>query len=172
MLTNSEVWYNIKETEISELEEVDHYLLRKILKAHSKTPKEMLYLETGAIPIRFIIKQRRLSYLHHLLTRDQKELINKVYLAQKRKSVKGDWAMTVKNDIEEINLNLSEEQIKTMKKGKFKENLKCKIVEASFKYLQNIKETHSKVKHVFHKDLKIQPYFKNNNFSIEEKQML
>ena len=62
MLTNSEVWYGLTEKDISMLEEVDLYLLRKILKAHSKTPKEMLYLETGVLRISFILKQRRLSY--------------------------------------------------------------------------------------------------------------
>ena len=57
MLNNSEVWYGVKEAHYSELEEVDEYLLRKILNAHSKSPKESLYLETGSIPIRYVIKQ-------------------------------------------------------------------------------------------------------------------
>ena len=52
MLTNSKVWYGLTENEITQLEEVDNYLLRKILNANSKIPKEMLYLETGATPKR------------------------------------------------------------------------------------------------------------------------
>ena len=76
----------------------------------------MLYLETGAIPIKFIIKQRRLSYLHHILTRKDNELIKKVYMAQKRKSVNNDWVLTVKKDIDKIKLNLSDEEIAKFKK--------------------------------------------------------
>ena len=130
MLTNSETWYNLTENDVSHFEEVDKYLLRKILNAHSKTPIEMLYLETGAIPIRYVIKQRRISYLHHLLTRKEHELIYKVYMAQKRKSVKGDWAVTVKQDLNDINFNITESQIRLTKKKNFKDKLKQKIEEA------------------------------------------
>ena len=76
----------MKQRHYEELEEVDHYLLRKIMNGHSKTAKETLHLETGTIPIRFIIKQRRLAYLHHLLTRDERELISKVFYSQKKKN--------------------------------------------------------------------------------------
>ena len=88
MLTNSEVWYGLTDNDNTQLEEVDNYLLKKILNAHSKTPEEMLYLESGATPIRFIINQRRISYWYHLLSRDQNELIKKVYMSQIRKTVK------------------------------------------------------------------------------------
>ena len=56
MLTNSETWYGMSNDEEKQLELVDEYLLRKILKCHSKTSKELLYLETGTIPIRYILK--------------------------------------------------------------------------------------------------------------------
>ena len=113
ILTNSETWYGIKSSHILELQEVNEYLLRKILKAHSKTPKEMLHLETATVPIKYIIES-------HILTRDKSELISKIYFAQKRRPVKDDWAETIKKDIEHIELNLSEENIKIMKKGHFK----------------------------------------------------
>ena len=60
ILTNSEVWYGIKDKDIEQLEQVDEFLLRNLLKAHSKTPKGILYLETGTKTLRFIIKTRRL----------------------------------------------------------------------------------------------------------------
>ena len=56
ILKNAEVWYSASDTLIEDLEEVDELLLRKILNGHSKTPKEALYLETGVVPIRYIIK--------------------------------------------------------------------------------------------------------------------
>ena len=57
ILTNAEIWHGATDKILETLEVVDEYLLRKILKAHSKTPKEALYLETGAIPIRCIVKK-------------------------------------------------------------------------------------------------------------------
>ena len=90
-----------------------------MLNSHSKTPKESLYLETGTIPIRYIIKQRRLSYLHHLLTRNKKELISQVFFAQKRKSVKNDWVKLIEDDLKEVKINVTKESISKMKKFKF-----------------------------------------------------
>ena len=63
ILYNSEAWHNICDKDIIPLEKVDEALLRGLLSAHSKTPLEALYLESGCIPIRFIIKSRRLMYL-------------------------------------------------------------------------------------------------------------
>ena len=115
ILVNSEVWYGLKSSQYEVLEQEDEYLLRKIFNAHCKTPKEMLYLETGAIPIRFVIQNRRLSYLHHILTPNKNELISKVYYAQKRRPVRDDWSETVKNDIVETDLKLKEDDIRQMK---------------------------------------------------------
>ena len=77
ILFNSEIWYNVKEEEEKKLSKVDEYLLRSILGAPSKTPKEALFLETGCIPIQFILKMRRAMYLHHILKRPPGELIRK-----------------------------------------------------------------------------------------------
>ena len=101
ILTNSEVWFGLTKTDYTILEQVDEFLLRGILQAHSKTPREMLYLETGAMPIRFVIKKRRLSYLHHLLSRDKSEIISQIYFAQKQQPVKNDWVTNEKNDLNE-----------------------------------------------------------------------
>jgi len=100
ILTNSEVWNGLTENDYKELEMVDEYLLRGILKSHSKVAKESIYLETGLLPIRFIIKKRRLNYLRHILSRDKEELISKVYYAQKRRPGKmiglKQWKMILK----------------------------------------------------------------------------
>ena len=59
ILYNSEVWHGVKECDLEELEKVDEYLLRRIMKAHSKTSRAALYLESGCTPLRFILKKRR-----------------------------------------------------------------------------------------------------------------
>ena len=91
ILYNSEAWHNVSESEMKMLEKVDETLLRVMVKAHSKTPIEFLYLEAGAIPIRFIIKSRRLLYHHNILTRDSKELVKRIYEEQVRNPSKGDF---------------------------------------------------------------------------------
>ena len=88
ILFKNEVWHGVKESDVEELEKVDEYLLRGILRAHSKTSRAALYLESGCIPLRYILKKRRIMYLFHILSRDQNELIRKVYEAQKSDTVK------------------------------------------------------------------------------------
>ena len=51
ILFNSESWHGLTKKPIDGLESVDKYLLQNILKAHSKTPKEFLYLELGVLPL-------------------------------------------------------------------------------------------------------------------------
>jgi hypothetical protein len=59
LLFNSEAWHDINDVEIKLLESVDEHLLRSLVGGHAKTPLEFLYLEAGAIPIRFILSCRR-----------------------------------------------------------------------------------------------------------------
>jgi len=81
--------------------------------ANRHSAKECLYLETGALPI-------KLNYWHHIVTRDKSELINRVYLAQKRRPVKDDWVLTLNDDKEAVKINFTDEERSTMKKEQFK----------------------------------------------------
>ena len=56
-------------------------MVLKIYKSMS-TPKEMLYLELGIVPIRFIIKMRRLNFLQYILQEDENCLIHTFLKAQ------------------------------------------------------------------------------------------
>ena len=80
LLSNSEAWYNVTSKEITELESVDEMFLRKILSAHSKTPLELLYLETGNIPIRFILISKRLGFLHYILN-EEEDTLTEIFLS-------------------------------------------------------------------------------------------
>ena len=66
ILTNSEIWYNLSNSEVQEFEDLDRLLLRKILQIPISTPQEAPHLELGIIPISVIIKARRINYFHYL----------------------------------------------------------------------------------------------------------
>ena len=99
ILFNSEAWHGVTAAQIAKLEKIDEDLLRGILKAHRKTPSEFLHLETGTLPISFILAQRRINYLKHILSRDSEELIRKVYSAQKEDPTNGEFAKLVTQDL-------------------------------------------------------------------------
>ena len=128
------------------IEKLDEDLLRGLLKAHSKIPLEALYLWTGCIPVCFIIKSRRLSYLHTILQKDSEELVKEVFEAQKNDPTAGDFFNLVMDDCNLVDMNMTENEISTMKKDKYKEIVKSKIRQFAFQYLKETQQKHSKVK--------------------------
>ena len=88
VLFNSEIWHGVKSTAIDLLSIVDNQILRYICGAHAKTPTEFLFLETGSLPLSFIIACRRMIYLQNILKRSKDELVKRVYMAQKTTPVK------------------------------------------------------------------------------------
>ena len=117
ILTNSEVWYNMKDEHFKVLEAADNDLMRKIFKAHSKTACELFFLETGKIPIRYIVSKRRLMYLWHILKQKDDELIRKVYNAQKLKCTKGDWYEMIQS--EKAKYEINETDVRCYTRNKF-----------------------------------------------------
>ena len=99
-------------------------------------------------------------------------MIYKVYQAQLRKPAKDDWEVRVHQDMNEIGMRLTDDEIKSMSKNNFKKTLKENILKSAFKYLQSLKTNHSKVKIIKYDKLEVQPYVTSNKLSTEEKQLL
>ena len=165
ILFNSEAWQGIAKDDIESLEKVDEALIRGILGAHAKIPKEALFLETGTIPLRYIIKSRRMSYLKTILDRDSDELIREVYDAQKVDPTPGDFADLVAKDAEEIKVDIQDENaIIAMKTKHYKTNIKTKVREAGFKYLKQLKINHSKLENLHYEKLELAQYLRSPLF--------
>ena len=161
MLFNSEAWHGLTTAHIAKLESVDEALLRGLLKAHSKTPKEFLHLETGTVPLRWIITQRRINYMKHIESRDENELIKKIFSAQKEKPSQGDFVKLIEKDLK--NLSITYEDIITNKITK--QMLKTLATNAAFQELKEKLDSHKKVKHLEYKTLEIQPYLLSDGLS-------
>ena len=71
ILFNSEAWHGVTKKDIITLEKVDEALLRGLLQAHSKIPLEALFLETKAVPLRYILASCRIMYLYNILQKDK-----------------------------------------------------------------------------------------------------
>ena len=121
-------------------------------------PREMLYLELGVLPIRHIIMSRRAMFYHYILHEDKNSLLYKFYKSQCRNPVKGDWCLTVAEDLETLKIDLSEQKIEKLSEYSFKKLVNASIKKEAFKYLDNIKSTHTKVLHIPHKYLEMQDY--------------
>jgi hypothetical protein len=168
MLGSVESWYGLKEKEIEEFEEMDKILIRKILAAPSSSCIESLYLELGIVPIRILIKGRRICYLHYLANLEKDEMLHKFFLTQWKYPCKNDWTLQVRKDLEEFGINDDLEALKTKSQESFKRIVKIKMKETALDYLANLKETHSKMDNLTYTELKIQDYLKAEDISVQE----
>ena len=95
---NSEVWSGFSESDLHDLEVIDHQILKAVIGAQAKVQSEMLYLETSQLPIKNLISSRRLLYLHNILSRQDSELVKQIYMAMKESPLKDDWIHLVNKD--------------------------------------------------------------------------
>ena len=170
MLSNSESWYNLSTIDIKYLESIDEQLIRRVFNAHSKTAIEFLYLESGNIPIRFLLKTRRLNFLWYILNEGEETLLHKFFDAQCQNPVKSDWVITVKQDLSDLELVMDFQEIKKMPKSRFKRIVKDKVKSKALEYLLNLQKTHSKLTNLSYNEMKLQDYLRSNNsLTIKEK---
>ena len=172
VLYNSEVWHSLSPNDIIPLEKIDETLLRFILDAHPKAPLETLYLETGAIPIRYVIASRRMNYLQTILRRDENELTRKVFMAQIKNPSEGDYAELVKSNFKETNFAFNLKDIESTGVQSYKRIIKNNIKEAALKYLKSKQEKHIKVKHLKYEKLESQSYLTSHIFMNNETSLL
>ena len=163
ILTNSEIWYSVSESEIQEFENLDRKLLRKILKVPISTPQESFYLELGILPINVIVKARRINYLHYLVTRNQSEMLYKFFITQWNNPCRGDWTETVKKDLEDMEITSDFNYLKSKSTEAFKKLVKEKAREYALEQLTQKQMLHTKMSAHYYAELKPQKYLTMKN---------
>ena len=170
-MSNSENWYDLSEKDIQQLESIDEQLFRKIFSAPRSTPKELLYLESGSIPIKFILKSRRLNFLWYMLNEKDDSMLKQFLRAQCENPVKGDWVTTVLDDLQELDIKQNFDEISEIPKVTFKNIVNSKVKQKALNFLRNEQQTHSKSKNLHYSDLKLQDYLMSG-LSIKEKSFI
>ena len=166
ILLNSESWHSVTESDFEKLTLLDNKLMRSIIKAHAKVPTNCLFLETAAIPIKYVWKCRRMVYLKEILDRDNSELISKVYYTQKANPTKWDYCLLVQDDFKFINEQIDEIFIQNMPIGDYKKMIKNKIRSAVFEALKFTQSTHNKVENIIYNSfINPQPYITHPMFT-------
>ena len=156
ILYSSEAWYGLKTSEIADLEKVDIILLRNIFEVPQSTPTVSLYLESGCVRIRNILKARRINFLHHLANLEKEEMEYKFFKAQWDYPCPKDWTLQVKQDLADLGLPISLQFLTSKSEKNFKELVKVKVKELEFKELMG--QRNSKSKNIMYETLKLQNY--------------
>ena len=74
--------------------------------------------------LKYHLAKCRFMYLWHVLHTDKSELIRKVYDSQKFKPNKGDWVKIIEDEKSNFDIQLSDDEIVTMSKGKYENMIK------------------------------------------------
>ena len=172
ILFNSEAWHSVSAEDFSALDKIDEALLRFLLGSHAKAPLEILYLESGAIPIRYMASNRRVNYLQTILKREDEELTKRVLLAQLNDPCEGDFIQLVKKDLQTIGLPFDMPYITSANVEQFRKLVKNKVKQAAFQYLKEKQQTHTKVQNIHYDDLEAQNYLKSPLFTNEDTTLL
>ena len=123
LLSNSETWYIETKQHISELEKVDENLMRqKLLPA--KIQREFIYLETGLLPARFVMINRRLNFLHYLLQQDEQSIIYNFLINQLGNPLPNEWIHLIKKDLIDLEIEIEIPEIKEISSEEFQEYCK------------------------------------------------
>ena len=163
VLNNSEVWYRLTTNDLDELEVLDRSLLKRILSTPNSTPTAALYLETGCLSIRTIIKARRLNYLQYLVKLPKEDMLSRFFYCQWLNSSQHDWTQQVKVDLEDLGLPADLDFIEKKSVFSWKNCVKKKAKEFELRNLLNMKNSRSesKLKNLNYDKLEIQSYLTN-----------
>ena len=137
ILYGSETYYNLKEGELRALERIEESFMRQLLKTGKGCPIVQMYLELGHIPARFGIMKLRLFFLKTILNQDNSSLIKKFFYLQYEQRTKSDWVSTCIQNLKEMNINMTFNEIKEMKEKEYKDLIRKKCMELAYKYLMN-----------------------------------
>ena len=118
LLNNSESWINLNKTDIKNLEKPDTILQKEILKTKGNPSKALMYLELGILPVKYVVMKKRLNFLKYILNEDMSTMIRQVYETLKTDSRKGDFVNLIKQDMEELDIVVTDEEIQSVTKVK------------------------------------------------------
>ena len=135
ILYASDMYYDLKENEIRQIERIEENFLRKLLNTTKGCPITSLYLEMGQTPARFEIMKMRLLYLKYILEQPETSNILKMLNLQLRKLSSGDWAFTCIKNLEDLGIKITFEEIRKLTKKKYAEMIKQRISQVALEYL-------------------------------------
>jgi hypothetical protein len=161
ILYAAEAMVNLKEKDIKLIEKSEEATLRDLVKTECSAPRHLLYLELGIIPARYVIKQRKIMFLKHILMQSKNSLIRKVFNAQVKTPSKGDWTSEIRNILKDLKIHHTFEEIESISKKKLSIIVKNAVHKHAFEYLVAIQKQKQKGRSIEYSCFELQPYFRS-----------
>ena len=172
LLLNAESWHRLLKYQIDKLEEVDNAFFHELFNAHSKTCKEVYLIESGKVPVRFLISVRRIMYWWNIIHVKNTDILPRVYSVQKVSTIQGDWVKLLETDKKLFKITLSDEEMQKVSKFKIKNYLKKASQELTLQYIEGLKEKHSKTQQYDTSRLSLAQYLVDSRFTKSERELL
>ena len=137
VLYNAQSWSRITNNEMKKLKVCQMSLLKRVLKTPASSPNAVVQLELGVIPIEYEIFKKRLMFLQHILKLGDTDPVNKVYHEQRKYEHEQNWANEVEELRQKMNIDISNESIKSISKGRWKKIVDDSIKEAARRKLNS-----------------------------------
>ena len=110
--------------------------------------------------------------MQYISKEDKSSLIHNFLQAQLNQPTKNDWGEAILKDLSEFEINLSMGEIERMSELSFKSLVEKKEKEYTLKYLNTVKQGHSKVLHINHTVLEMADYLQPNGIINSEAKFL
>ena len=89
LLYNSDTWFEITDQTINRLESLQCILLHCLLCVPNSTPIAALSWDSGFLSVRHRIHQKKLMFIHHLISLDKSSLANEIFTLQREFNLPG-----------------------------------------------------------------------------------
>ena len=167
LLSDCQTWRNLTNEDMRKLETTQLRYLKRIMKAPLSTPNMFVYLEFGALPVKYIIHIRQLTHLYHILCLEDHDPVKKMFYSQQFLPYEKNWA----NEVIPLlrTYHLPECDIVNFSRHTWKERVKYNVTQAAFAQLTTDIKDKTKTKHLSYNSFKTQPYmhqFNHNNSSL------
>ena len=107
-----------------------------------------------------------------MLKEDEDSLVHSVLKAQLKTPSPGDWGQACKEDLKDLDIQLDVSEIREMSKSGFRNLIRRNAASKALQSLNKIKGKHSKVLHITHEKMEIQPYLRGALLSDQESKFL
>ena len=98
--------------------------------------------------------QKRMNFLNYILNESTDSMIHKVYIALREDSHKGDFKALTDKDRKDLEINLTDEEVKHIPKVSWKKFIKEKVTLAALNYLSEENNSKEKTKPIKFDELK------------------
>ena len=98
-INNSETWTGLEEELTKQMEDIQSTLLRSLFSTARSTPKALLYWDTVVLPMAYRVEEKKLLFIHHLISLPDSSLVKQFYVQQKLNSFPGSSVITYKHSV-------------------------------------------------------------------------